>query len=133
MNTYDIIGAWMLNCCKTINEYDHKAHMNLISKTVKVYGIEGYDVIGYDDWYAQCEHEFSQKIIKEASYDGLHIKKVDDNRIYFSTVEIIDATDGSSTKHGIDIVLSKEQDGEWRVTEERLLDIVDARKEGLPV
>lgn len=41
MNPLEIIRDWMIACCKTINEYDHAGHMNLISKDVKVFGIEG--------------------------------------------------------------------------------------------
>jgi hypothetical protein len=130
---HEIIQDWMIGCCYTIKTYDHKAHMNYISKNVKVYGIEGFDEITYDDWFAQCEQEFKDKVIKDVSYDGLHVKKVEVKRLYFSTVEIIEANDGAEIKHGIDIVLAQEEDGQWRVIKETLLDDVDARKEGLPL
>ncbi len=129
----DIIRDWMINCCTTINQYDHAAHMNLISKSVQVYGIEGFDVINYDDWFAQCEQEFSDKTIKEARYEGLKIKHEDSKKIMFLTVETIEATDGTELKHGIEVVLFREEDGQWRVIEERLLNDIDARNEGLPV
>ena len=132
-NVLEIIRDWMVNCCLTINEYDHPAHMNLISKDVKVYGIEGFDEITYDDWFAQCEQEFKDKVIKDVSYDGLNVKKADNTKILFSTVEIIEATDGTVIKHGIDILLFLESDNQWRVIEETLLDDLDARKEGLPL
>ncbi len=132
-NVLEIIRDWMINCCTTINQYDHAAHMNLISKNVKVYGIEGFDEITYDDWFSQCEQEFKDKVILDVSYDGLNVKKADHNKILFSTVEIIEAKDGSTIKHGVDIVLALESDQQWRVIEERLLDDLDARKEGLPI
>jgi len=133
MNQYDIIEEWMTRCCITIKQYDHTAHMNLISKNVKVFGIEGYDEITYDDWFAQCEQEFTDKVVKDVSYDGLHIKKVEQNKIQFSTIEIIETKDDTTIKHGVDIALLLEDDQQWRVIEERLLDDVDARKEGLPI
>lgn len=133
MNQYDVIEEWMTRCCITIKQYDHAAHMNLISKNVKVFGIEGYDEITYDDWFAQCEEEFKDKVIKDVSYDGLQIKKVDNNRIAFSTIEIIETKDDSTIKHGVDITLLLEEDGQWRAIEERLLDDADARKKGLPI
>ncbi len=132
-NVLEIIRDWMISCCTTIIEYDHPAHMNLISKDVKVYGIEGFDEITYDDWFSQCEQEFKDKVIKDVSYDGLHVKKADDKKILFSTIEIIEAKDDSTIKHGIDITLALESDNQWRVVEEKLLDDVDARKEGLPI
>ncbi len=132
-NVLEIIRDWMVACCTTINAYDHAAHMNLISKEVKVFGIEGFDEITYDDWFAQCEQEFKDQVIKDVSYDGLNVKKVDNNKILFSTIEIIETKDDTTIKHGIDILLFREADNQWRVIEERLLDDVDARKEGLPI
>lgn len=133
MNPLEIIRDWMIACCKTINEYDHAGHMNLISKDVKVFGIEGYDVITYDDWFAQCESEFKDKVITEVSYDGLNVKQVFDTKIEFSTIEIIETKDDTTIKHGIEVTLLKESDGQWRVIEEHLMDDVNARNIGLPI
>ncbi len=133
MNQYDVIEEWMKRCCITMKQYDHEAHMNLISKNVKVFGIEGHDEITYDDWFVQCEKEFKDELIKDVSYDGLHIKKVENTKIVFSTIEIIETKEDTTVKHGVDISLLLEDDGQWRVIEERLLDDVDARKEGLPI
>lgn len=132
-NVLEIIRDWMISCCTTINEYDHAAHMNLISKNVKVFGIQGFDEITYDDWFAQCEQEFKDKVIKDASYEGLNVKRADNTKILFSTVETIEAADGTVVKHGLDVLLFLEEDGQWRVIEEKLLDDIDARKEGLPL
>ena len=41
---------------ETANKHDFQAHMNLISKDVSVYGVPGFEVITYADWYNQCEH-----------------------------------------------------------------------------
>ena len=39
---------------RTANGHDFAAHMDLISPTVNVYGVPGFEVIGYDDWARQC-------------------------------------------------------------------------------
>ena len=121
----------MDSCCQTISQYDHESHMNLISKDVQVFGIPGFDVIGYSDWFSQCEHEFNEKLISKASYEGLKIRQSNDSQIMFLTNESILATDGTTDTHPIEIVLSKEQDGNWRVTQERLLSEEEASHLGM--
>lgn len=118
-------------CCRTITAYDHGAHMDLISKQVQVFGIPGFDVIGFDDWYSQCEYEFNEKLIEKASYNGLKIRQSNDSQIMFLTNESIHATDGTVDSHPIEVVLSKEDDGAWRVTQERLLTEQEAAHLGI--
>ena len=131
MNVEQIAQNWMDNCCQTIKHYDHPAHMDLISKQVQVFGIPGFDVIGYEDWHSQCEYEFREKLIQQASYDGLKIRQSNDKQIMFLTNETILATDGTTDSHSIEIVLTLEQDNQWRVSQERLLTDDEARHMGI--
>ncbi|MBL7002910.1 MAG: hypothetical protein ISR69_02645 [Gammaproteobacteria bacterium] len=131
MTAEEIIQQWMDTCCSTIKSYDHAGHMNQISKSVQVYGIPGFEVIGYDDWFKQCEYEFNDKLVKSASYQGLKIKHEEDNKIMFLTIETINATDGNSEERGIEILLIKEEDGHWRVVQERLINAIEIARAGL--
>lgn len=131
MNPEQIAQQWMDDCCQTIARYDHAAHMNLISRQVKVFGIPGFDVIGYDDWFSQCEYEFNDKLIRQASYQGLKIRQSNDQQIMFLTNESVSAADGTVDSHPIEIVLTLEDDGHWRVTQERLLTEQEARHLGI--
>ncbi len=123
-----IAQHWMDSCCQTIKDYDHAAHMNLISKQVKVLGVPGYDVISYADWYSQCEYEFSEKLIDQTSYQGLKIRDSDANRVKFLTNETIHTNDGTVESNPIEVLLAKEDDDQWRVIEERLLSREEARE-----
>jgi len=58
---------------ETANALDLDAHMNLVSKDVSVFSVPGFDVIGYDDWFNQCKHEFENKLLKQVSYEGLNV------------------------------------------------------------
>lgn len=131
MTNQEIAQQWLDNCCSTIQQYDHDAHMNLISKDIQVFGIPGFEVINYDDWYSQCEYEFQEKLIAEASYSGLKVRSANDEQIMFLTTETIRATDGTVDSHPLEVVLRKEQDGQWRVVQERLLDSDEAKHYGL--
>ena len=130
-NPQQIAQHWMDSCCQTIKNYDHNAHMNLISKDVKVFGVPGYEVISYADWYTQCEYEFSEKLIDQTSYQGLKIRHSDEQQVKFLTNETIHTTDGTVDSHPIEVVLAKEDDDQWRVIEERLLSRDEAEQMGI--
>lgn len=39
----------------------------------------------------------------------------------FKTYETVEATDGTLSAHGIEVLLEQEEDGKWRVVQERIL------------
>ena len=121
----------MDQCCRSIAEYDHASHMNLISQDVEVLGVPGFDVIGYADWYAQCEYEFNEKLIAATRYDGLEICDNSAKQIRFLTQETVNTTDGTIESHPLEVELTLENDGAWRVTRERLLSSDEASELGI--
>ncbi len=106
---------------ETANNLDFESHMNLISKNVSVYGVEGFDVITYDDWFKQCKQEFEDKLLKSVSYQGMHILTETPESVTFKSIETIEGSDGYNNTSGVEFVIQKEGDGQWRVTEERVL------------
>jgi small nuclear ribonucleoprotein (snRNP)-like protein len=106
---------------ETANNLDFDAHMNLISKDVSVYGVPGFEVITYDDWFNQCQHEFENKMLKKVSYEGLNILAETADRIMFKSIETVEGSDGSTNTSGIEFIIQKEDDGQWRVGQERIL------------
>jgi hypothetical protein len=105
----------------TANALDLEKHMNLISRDVGVFGIPGFDVIGYDDWYSQCSYEFENRLLKQVSYKGLNVLAETPDRIMFKSIETVVGVDGATSTSGIEFIISKEDDGQWRVTQERVL------------
>jgi ketosteroid isomerase-like protein len=105
----------------TANALDFTAHMNLISKDVSVFGVPGFDVIGYDDWFNQCKHEFENSLLKQVSYQGLNVLAETPDRIMFKSVETVEGNDGTVNSSGIEFIIQKENDGVWRVSQERVL------------
>ena len=95
--------------------------MNLISKKVEVFGVPGFESISYDDWFRQCEKEFKEKLIKEVGYENIEIIDSNESVIMFKTTERIAATDNKKNTSNVVIVITREDDGEWRVTQERIL------------
>jgi len=106
---------------ETANKLDLAAHMNLISKDVSVYGVPGFEVITYEDWYKQCKYEFENRLLKKVSYQGLNILAETPDRVMFKSLETVEGSDGSSNTSGVEFIIQKEADGQWRVSQERIL------------
>ena len=117
----NIARQWLTDAASTANNKNYEAHMNLISRNVSLQGVPGFDNIGYDDWAAQCKHEFDNNILKSVSYDGFKLIADTDTRIMFKTFESVEATDGTINAQGIEVLLEKEADGVWRLVQERVL------------
>jgi hypothetical protein len=105
----------------TANTRSYESHMDLISKEVSVYGVPGFDVIGYHDWARQCKHEFDEGVLKQVSYEGLRVVTMAPGNVLFKTTETVEGTDGTINCHELEILIRKETDGKWRVLQERIL------------
>ena len=116
-NAKDMLEALAL----TANAGAYSSHMDLISKEVSVYGVPGFDVIGYDDWARQCKHEFEEGVLKQVSYEGLRVVTLSPGNALFKTTETVEGTDGTVNHHGLEILIRKEADDKWRVVRERIL------------
>lgn len=117
----EIALQWIDAVERTARALDHPAHMDLVSRRVRVLGIPGFEAIGYDDWARQCEHEFKDGVFRDVSYTGLRMRAATDRQIMFQTLERVEATDGTVVRRGIEVVLEKEPDGKWRVLQERVM------------
>jgi len=116
-NAKDMLEALAL----TANAGAYSSHMDLISKEVSVYGVPGFDVIGYDDWARQCKHEFDEGLLKQVSYEGLRVVTLTPGNVLFKTTETVEGTDGTINRQGVEILIRKEADGKWRIVQERIL------------
>ncbi|MCK5002195.1 MAG: hypothetical protein KAJ92_03980 [Gammaproteobacteria bacterium] len=117
MNAQNFLDAM----ASTANALNLNEHMNLISKEVSVFGVPGFEVIGYQDWFNQCQHEFENKLLKQVSYKGLNVLAETPERIMFKSIETVEGSDGEMNSSGIEFIIQKEDDGQWRVTQERIL------------
>jgi len=127
----EIAQQWLQKIINTAADKDHTAHMNLISKKVSLKGVPGYENIGYKDWTAQTKHEFENNILKSISYKGFKLVIATDTHIMFKTFETVLANDGGSNAQGIEILIEKEDDGEWRLVQERILPADESMHDGL--
>lgn len=131
MTPEKIAQQWLDASAATANAKDLTAHLNLISRDVRVTGIPEFDHIGYDHWAERCEQEFSENLLKSVRYDGLKMLSGTDTQIIFRTFETVEGTDGTVNAQGIEVILQKEDDGQWRVVQERVLNPIEAAQDGL--
>jgi hypothetical protein len=99
-------------CRETLACRDHAAQLDLIPRSARALGIPGYEVIGYDDRPAQCVQGFGGKRVASARSQGPDILEYASFHIRFTAV----------ASRPSEILPTKEGDGPWRVTKERLLE-----------
>ena len=126
-----IAKKWLEASALTATNKQFDEHFNLISKNVRVTGVPGFDSISYDDWARQCKEDFKEDLLEGVSYDGSKLLATNENQIMFKTVETIFVNDGSRKTHGVEILLTQEEDGVWRVTQERVLTDGECVHDGL--
>ena len=117
----DIIENFLTEMAKTASQHNLEKHMNLISKEVEVFGVPGFESISYDDWFRQCENEFKEKLIEAVSYENIDIIDSTESVIMFKTIEHIETKDNTKNTTNVLIVITREDDGKWRATQERIL------------
>jgi len=126
-----IAKNWLSNVVRTVEDKNLNAHLNLISKKVNLTGVPGFESIGYDDWANQCKHEFENNLIKKISYVGFKLRANTNNSIMFKTYETVEAADNTVTAQGIEVIIEKEDDGQWRVVQERIMPEDETRHDQL--
>ena len=129
----DIVQRWLSDSASTAAAGQHEAHMALISEKVSLLGVPGFEIIKYDDWSRQCKDEFDEGMVKQVFYEATEVVAAGLKLIMFRAVETVEVSDGPIDKNGIEGVLEKESDGEWRLTQERILSDEEAEKYALPV
>lgn len=117
----NIATGWLREFAESANAYDHARHMGMISAKVQLFGVPGFDVIGFDDWSRQCEQEFSERAVREIRFEGLDVVAMTPLKIMFKTRESLSLADGSSIEHPVEMLIEKEADSKWRLTQERVL------------
>jgi len=127
----EIAKQWLTDASASATNKNYETHMDLISKKVSLQGIPGFENISYDEWAKQCRHEFENNVLKSVRYDGFKMIVDTPNRIMFKTFETVEGTDGTINGQGIEVLIKKEDDGKWRLVQERILPADEAAHDQL--
>jgi hypothetical protein len=124
------VDSWLEQFVSTALARDLEGHMAMISPEVMVFGVPGFDTLGYEDWYRQCEHEFPQGLITRLEYSRVKVRTGSEDRILFKSLETTQTSDGGSLAQALEMLL--ERDGEdWKLKQLRMLPEDEARHDGL--
>jgi len=127
----EIAKQWLTDASASATNKNYETHMDLISKKVSLQGIPGFENISYNEWAKQCRHEFENNVLKSVRYDGFKMIVDTPNRIMFKTFETVEGTDGTINGQGIEVLIKKEDDGKWRLVQERILPADEAAHDQL--
>ena len=127
----EIAQEWALACCQTLATRDVEGHMSLISRRGKVYGLADFDFVDYNFWRNQVEEQFVSGLVMSLRYDLSAVKADSDTQVRFTAVEYLTDKDGTEHDNALLVVLTKEADGAWRATEEKILTRDEAQTAGL--
>lgn len=120
------IRAWLDSFIDSALQSDLDGHMAHISPDVQVYGVEGFEVLGYDDWQRQCAHEFPQRLIHDLRYEGLQIRSENDAQALFLINEHLTGADGATVSQALEMLLER-QAGKLLLRQLRILPADEAR------
>lgn len=126
----EIVDYWLERFVASALARDLEGHMALISPEVLVFGVPGFETLGYDDWYRQCAHEFPQGLIRALDYSAVTLRSTGDGLILFKALESTGTADGGELRQGVEMLLQRE-DGDWRLKQLRVLPEDEARHDGL--
>ena len=124
----EIAEQWLSGAGESAAQKDLKGHMGMISKSVSVLGVPGFDNIDYDTWYKQCRHQFEMSMIKSIAYKGFNFISATESQIMFTILEVVMGTDGRLNEQIVEMSLDKVEDNIWRLVQERVLIENDAMR-----
>lgn len=125
-----LVDHWLDSFSSSALAYDLQAHMSHIAEDVAVFGVPGFDTLGYDDWYRQCEHEFPQQLIRELQYSAPIIRVQNKQSILFKTLETTQTKDGGELVQPLEMLI-EQRDGTWLLKQLRILGEDEARSASL--
>ncbi|MGB5199283.1 MAG: nuclear transport factor 2 family protein [Sedimenticolaceae bacterium] len=125
-----VVQDWLANFRRTALARDLEGHMAMISPQVTVFGVPGFDTLGYQDWYKQCAHEFPQGLIVALDYSRIAVRTANDSQILFKALETTATADGGQIAQAVEMLLQCDEDS-WRLKQLRILPADEARHDGL--
>lgn len=117
----EIAEQWLTAAAESAGQKNLQEHMGMISKRVSVLGVPGFDNIDYDIWFKQCKHQFEMAMIKSIAYKGFNLISSTETQILFTVLERVVGSDGTLNEQLVEMSLAKEDDGVWRLVQERVL------------
>ncbi len=118
--TQHIIEDWLQALRTSVEQHDLTAHMALVSKNARIYGLPNHKEIDYAAWKQRRKNEFDQDRLHGLVHKIIRIRLSLQRRIGFELEEHMLASDGKVFVILKDVLLEREEDDNWRVVEETI-------------
>jgi hypothetical protein len=115
-----IAQQWLDDVSFSAATWNLDAHMQLVSRQVLVTGIPHIDSIDYDGWKQRRRNEFDNKLLRSLTYQLYKIISASDEQLRFAVEETMRGNNGKTLVIDKQVTLGKEDDGKWRVQQERV-------------
>ena len=116
----EIAQHWLDQLSYSAATWNLDAHMALVSRSVKVLGLPGGKVIEFSGWKKRRNNEFRKKLLLSLSYKLINILKYEKGMLLFTVIETMKSSQGQIIVVDKAINLRCEDDGQWRVVQERI-------------
>jgi hypothetical protein len=114
------VRRWCSAMSDSVRQKDLQAHMALVSANLRVYGLPGNSVVDYDGFRKRRKFEFGNDKLITLNYGNVRIITSTQRRISFRTKETLLGTDGTLVLVDKNVILEQEDDGEWRMVEDKI-------------
>lgn len=119
-NAEQIVKQWLDDVSFSAATWNLDAHMQLVSRKVEVTGIPRIGRIDYDGWKQRRQNEFDKKLLRSLTYQVHKILSASDDHLRFAVEETMRGNNGKTLVIDKEVTLGKEDDGKWRVLQERV-------------
>jgi hypothetical protein len=123
MESNVIIKQWLNDLAFSAATWNLDAHMALVSEKVVVLGIPGVDRIDYQGWMKRRRNEFNKKLLHSLVYRDPRVLSERPQFITFSVQEVMRDHEKKCIELEKEVTLHQEQDEQWRVVREQILNI----------
>ena len=118
MEARKIAQKWLDDLAFSAATWDLDAHMALVSAEVKVHGIPGIEFVDYEGWKKRRRNEFHKKLLRSLTYRLHKILAHEEDNLLFTVMETMKSNKGQTITVNKAVKLKREEDGNWRVTQE---------------
>ncbi len=104
----------------TVAVRDLPAHTQCVSRRLRVFGVPGVEAMDYAGWYTRRSNELKKPLLYSLAYRDLAITGADEQEITCSVREVLKSMQGAVMVLDKDMVIAREEDGQWRVLSEHI-------------
>lgn len=118
-----VLRDWTSAMTYTVATRNLEEHMDLISRSVNVFGMPNRQIIDYKGWRARRHNEFLKGLLQSLVYRDIRVINSADGQLTANYKEVLKGSDGQRFELDKDATLFREADNKWRLVLEQINNI----------